>query len=197
MLLNSRELLLYTAEASDGVVGPIRDLLIDAETWIVRRLVIATGTPSASAQIAAAPVKSIDSAEQTLAFASGRSELTSGSAGDAVAQASSGLRSVADLGGFDVAATDARLGHVHGLMIETATWRARYLVVDTGELLTATEVLLALIAIDNIDWQHRLIRLNMSIDTVRGCPEYDADAELEREYEAFLHDYYGWPPYWL
>ena len=31
---------------------------------------------------------------------------------------------------------------------------------------------------------------------IKEVPAYDPDAAISREYEARLHDYFGWPYYW-
>jgi len=41
------------------------------------------------------------------------------------------------------------------------------------------------------------MKASVMSDAIRHSPAYDETAELSRDYEAFLHDYYGRPPYWL
>ena len=51
--------------------------------------------------------------------------------------------------------------------------------------------------IHSIDWSNDKMKINVTSDAIRHRPAYDEKAELSRNYEAFLHDYYGWPPYWF
>ena len=81
-------------------------------------------------------------------------------------------------------------------MLDTDDWHVRYVIVDTGELLTAKLVLLSPKVVRSIDFDSSEILINLPIETVRNSPEFDGDADLSRQYEVFLHDYYGWQPYW-
>jgi hypothetical protein len=107
------------------------------------------------------------------------------------------LRSSNEICTYTLDAKDDRLGVVHGLMIETSTWTIRYLIVDTGEWLSGRFVLLGPQAVEGIDWSSSAVKASVTSDAIRHAPPYDETAELSRDYEAFLHDYYGWPPYWL
>lgn len=115
----------------------------------------------------------------------------------AVETADPHLRSSNEVGAYKVTASDGEMGQVHGLIVETSTWTIRYLIVDTGEWLMGKFVLLGPHVIHSIDWSNQTIQANVTSHAIRNCPVYDETAELTRDYEAFLHDYYGWPPYWL
>jgi hypothetical protein len=106
------------------------------------------------------------------------------------------LRSAVEISEYAISASDGELGRARGLLIETATWRVRYMVVDTGEFLASKQVLIVPSAIAGIDWGGRRITIGLPVSTVHACPEYDREGEITRQYESFLHDYYGWSPYW-
>ncbi|MGI9521091.1 MAG: hypothetical protein ACR2PG_05515, partial [Hyphomicrobiaceae bacterium] len=106
------------------------------------------------------------------------------------------LRSLDTIGHYNVSASDGPLVHLHGLIVETSSWTVRYIIVDTGNFINAKLVLVAPLAIASIDWEREVILVSLTIGEVNACPEYDGDAELSRQYEAFLYDYYGWTPYW-
>lgn len=105
-------------------------------------------------------------------------------------------RSVKEVRNYVMVAPDGRLGKVHGLMIDTSTWMIRYFIIDTGEWLGGKLVLVGPQAIGPIDWADQSVRTNLTSELIRKSPPYDETSELSRDYEAFLHDYYNWPPYW-
>ena len=213
MLLNARELFHYSAVASDGPAGAVRDLLVDDKNWSVRHIVVDTeGLLSDNHVVLSSTlVKGVRPLDQELEFALSKSEMADSSPASlsppvsahhnepetlAGAEHDPHLRSAVEIGEYTVFASDGELGRAHGLVVEAATWRVRYLVVDTGELLSSQQVLLAPIAIRDIDWDSRKVTTNLTVNAVHECPVYDRESEITRQYEAFLHSYYGWHPYW-
>lgn len=210
MLLNSRELFSYDVDASDGRVGHVDDLLIDDETWKVRHFVVNTGSFLSLHEVLVEPaqVKEVTHPDDVLIVVGSKSEMEQGAlaASDPPVSVHHNdpsspkhdphLRSARSIGGYSVEAEDSSLGHVHGIVVDEDSWEVRYLVVDTGELLTAKQVLIIPSAVKKIDWEDETIWVSLPISKVRECPEYDSESELSRQYEGFLHDYYGWLPYW-
>lgn len=213
MLLNSRELFSYSAVANDGPAGSVCDLLVDDKTWSVRHLVVDTeGLLSDNKVILPTKlVEDVQPLDQAITFPISRSEMASGipasvsppvSAHHNEPETLSGvehnphLRSAVEIGEYSVLASDGELGYARGLVCELATWVVRYVVVDTGELLSSKQVLLATSAVRAIEWETRQLKTNLTVAAVRACPDYDRDSEISRQYEAFLHGYYGWCPYW-
>jgi uncharacterized protein YrrD len=213
MLRTSGELIRYDAEATDGQIGSVKDLLFDDQSWKVRFLVIDTGGSLCHHEVLVDPqnVRDLKLPEETLVLDLSKRDVESSpglQSSPPVSQqtgreASSGvtadlhLRSSNEVGAYKVAASDTKMGQVHGLVVETSTWTVRYLIVDTGEWLMGKLVLLGPQVIHSIDWSNHIMRVNVTSDVIRHCPAYDETAELTRDYEAFLHDYYGWPPYWF
>ena len=56
------------------------------------------------------------------------------------------LRSMKDLEGYEIRATDGPIGHVEDFYFDDAAWVIRYLVVDTGTWLSGRKVLISPIA---------------------------------------------------
>ena len=56
MLRTLKELHNYTIGASDGVIGQVKDLYLDDATWVVRYLVVETGTWLASKKVLISPM---------------------------------------------------------------------------------------------------------------------------------------------
>jgi len=61
------------------------------------------------------------------------------------------LRSMKDLEGYGIRATDGTIGHVKDFCFDDHTWVVRYLVVETGSWLSSRKVLISPIAIGHPD----------------------------------------------
>ena len=213
MLLNTRELLNYSAIARDGAAGTVRDLLIDDQSWSVRYLVVDTEgfLSDNNVILSASLVKDVQPIDQEVRLDLTKAEIASSIPASSAPPVSAHhndpislnrskhdphLRSAVEIGEYTVLASDGELGSTVGLIVETATWSVHYVVVGTGELLSLKQILLAPQAIRSIDWQLRQFKTNLTTEAVHACPEYDGEGEITRQYEAFLHGYYGWHPYW-
>ncbi len=107
------------------------------------------------------------------------------------------LRSLREVDGYDVAATDGEaVGTVTDFLLDADGWVIRYLVVDTGRWLPGRKVLVAPGWARRVEWVDGRIELDRDREQVRTAPEYDPDAEFGRPYETQLHDHYGFKPYW-
>lgn len=207
MLRTSSELIRYDVEASDGMIGHVEDLLFDDQSWEIRSIVVDTGSLLEPHRVVIDPanVSELKSPEETLALTLSKREVETAPRIEQtppVSRQSEGrgydphLRSTNETCTYTIAASDTSLGKVHGFMIEMSTWTIRYLIVDTGEWLLGRLVLLGPHAIHSIDWPGQTMRALVTADAIRHSPVYDERSELSRDYEAFLHDYYGWPHYW-
>lgn len=214
MLRTFAELIRYDVKAVDAIIGTVEDFYFDDRTWAVRYLVVDTAGAIGHHQILIQPkdVRELEFPSETLVLHLNKNEVeacpsaktvppcsqqTAGNHGPKSSSANkTHLRSANALNSCGLAASDRELGDVHGIIIETATWSIRYLVVETGEWLTGKLVLLAPQAVRQIDWADKKISSDLTSEAIKGSPEYDVTGELSREYEAYLHDYYGWKPYW-
>jgi uncharacterized protein YrrD len=207
MLRTSSELIRYDVNASDGPIGSVSDLLFDDRTWKLRAIVVDTGHYLSHHEVLVDPgnVRDLKFPDETMTLSLSKREVEAspgletsppvsrqkGGSGDCH------LRSSNETCDYQISASDAEVGQIHGFVIETSTWTVRYLIVDTGDWLMGKLVLLRPDAIQSIDWSSHLMKANVTAEAIRQSPTYDETAELSRDYEAFLHDYYGWPHYWL
>ena len=106
------------------------------------------------------------------------------------------LRSAVEVMDYDVSATDGDIGRVEDIIIEDDSWVIRYLAIDTGALLPGKKVLINTEWIDTVSWTDTRVKIDLTQDAVRECPDYDPDAPVNREYEVHLYDYHGRPRYW-
>jgi hypothetical protein len=106
------------------------------------------------------------------------------------------LRSIKDLEGYSVGATDGVIGHVKDLFFDDRAWVVRYFVVDTGSWLASRRVLISPIAIGRPDWTERRLPVSMTKEQVKNSPDIDTDKPVSRQHEEQYSGYYGYPYYW-
>lgn len=106
------------------------------------------------------------------------------------------LRSVREVSGYRIEATDGEIGHVESFIVETGDWKIRYLVVDTKNWLPGKKVVIAPQWVAEIDFAAGHVVVEMTKDQIENAPEFDPSAPVNRAYEERLYDYYGRPVYW-
>lgn len=106
------------------------------------------------------------------------------------------LRSIEDLFGAAVIATDGEMGRIRNFLFDDQSWTIRYLVVDVGSWLTRRDVVISLSAIDKPDWKTKTFRARLTKEQVRNSPDVDSKKPVSRQQEMAMREYFGWPAYW-
>jgi 3D (Asp-Asp-Asp) domain-containing protein len=106
------------------------------------------------------------------------------------------LRSLDDLRGYKLHATDGELGGLNDLLFDDVTWRVRYFVADTGGWLTGRRVLLSPESIRQAAWPSKQISVALTKEQIRNSPPVETEAPFSRQQELAMVEYYGWPSYW-
>jgi len=106
------------------------------------------------------------------------------------------LRSADELRGYHIQGSDEAIGHIADFIVDDQTWTVRYLVIDTRNWWFGKKVLVAPHWASHISYPHRTIKVDLSREMIKNSPEWDANAAVDRDYEARLHGYYGRPAYW-
>jgi hypothetical protein len=106
------------------------------------------------------------------------------------------FRSIKDLEGYAVGATDGPIGHVKDFYFDDQAWIVRYLVVDTGAWLASRKVLISPIAIGRPDWTERLLPVSITKEQVKNSPDIDTERPVSRQHEMEYSSYYSYPYYW-
>lgn len=106
------------------------------------------------------------------------------------------LHSAYDLKGFGIDASDGSIGSVTDLLFDDASWRVRWLVVDTGNWLPGRVVVLPPSVLKDIDERRRTIAVPLSKQQVHDSPPLSAHEPVSRQRESEIYTYYGWEPYW-
>jgi sporulation protein YlmC with PRC-barrel domain len=84
------------------------------------------------------------------------------------------LRSVSDMTGNQVAATNGESGHLRDVVIDQASWRIDGVIIETGALWFSRRVVLQPAAVKKISWSHQEVSLNITREAVRAAPAYAA-----------------------
>lgn len=106
------------------------------------------------------------------------------------------LRSINNLQGRGIRATDGDIGSVDQFFFDDETWTVRYLVVDTGDWLPGRQVLISPIALGDADREAETLRVSLTKQQINDSPDIDTDKPISRQHEAEYFGYYGYPPYW-
>jgi len=106
------------------------------------------------------------------------------------------LRSIKEVKGYYIHATDGEIGHVDDFILDYETWAIRYLVVDTRNWLPGRKVLISPSWITSVSWVENRVNVSLTTKEVKESPEYDPAQPVNREYELRLYDFYGRPAYW-
>jgi hypothetical protein len=101
------------------------------------------------------------------------------------------LRSVDAVTGYHIHASDGGIGHVEDFLIEDADWGIHYLVVDTKNWWPGKKVLITPGSVHAIDWNTRLVDLDVDRDKVKASPPYDSSTTVDPAYENRFNTYYG------
>jgi sporulation protein YlmC with PRC-barrel domain len=107
------------------------------------------------------------------------------------------LRSIKELYGDKLRASDGDLGRVKDFYFDDQNWAVRYVVADTGTWLTSRQVLLSPHAFGRPDPAGKVLRVNLSRKQIEESPSIELHKPVSRQYEEEYHRYYGWPFYWL
>jgi hypothetical protein len=105
------------------------------------------------------------------------------------------IRSVNDLEGFAIGATDGVIGNVTDFYFDDEAWVVRYAVVDASAWL-GREVLLSPYSMGEPDWGREVLPVTITKEQVKNSPGVDTDEPISRQYERSYLRYYGYPYYW-
>jgi hypothetical protein len=99
----------------------------------------------------------------------------------------------ADVVGYDVEATDGKIGSVDDATYEVGQ---SYLIVDTGPWIFGKKVMLPASVVTQIDPVERKIFVGRTKQEIKNAPEFDESAFKESAYRDTLGEYYRRFPYW-
>jgi len=106
------------------------------------------------------------------------------------------LRSIRQLYGDKLGASDGDIGHVKDFYFDGQSWAIRYLVADTGSWLPGRQVLISPHALGSLDQAGKVLRVNLTRKQIEDSPSIELHKPVSRQYEEEYYRYYGWPFYW-
>lgn len=106
------------------------------------------------------------------------------------------LRSLKQLYGDKLGATDGDIGHIKDFYFDDQNWAIRYLVADTGTWLPNRQVLISPHSLARLDAFGKVVRVGLTRKQIENSPSIESQKPVSRQYEEEYYKYYGWPYYW-
>jgi len=106
------------------------------------------------------------------------------------------LRSIEQLYGAKLGASDGEIGHVKDFYFDDQNWAVRYVVADTGSWLPGRQVLISPLAFGSLHQTGKLLVVGLTRKQIEDSPSIESHKPVSRQYEEEYHRYYGWPFYW-
>ncbi len=107
------------------------------------------------------------------------------------------LRSVKEVTGYHIKASDGEIGHVEDFIVDDENfWAMRYAVINTTNFIGGKDVLISTQWIDDVDWTRKKVYVDLLKKAIKDSPKFDPKEPVNREYEETLYDFYGRPRYW-
>jgi hypothetical protein len=106
------------------------------------------------------------------------------------------LRSLKQLYGHKLGATDGEIGQIKDFYFDDQNWTIRYLVADTGNWLTNRKVLISPHSVASPAASGKIVDVGLTRRKIENSPSIDSQKPVSRQHEEEYHKYYGWPAYW-
>jgi len=90
------------------------------------------------------------------------------------------LRSIAQVSGYAIHATDGEIGHVNDFIVDDQTWKLTGLVVDTHNWIGGKKVLVPMANVHTISFLSWLVHVNITLADINSCKLYK-EAEYNQE----------------
>jgi hypothetical protein len=94
-------------------------------------------------------------------------------------EASEYLRSVVELSGYQVVATDGECGFVEDFIFDDETWDVQYLIFCINNENSSRKHLLSPAWLGDINWGQGALNVHMTKEQLENNPEYDPDVPIE------------------
>jgi uncharacterized protein YrrD len=107
------------------------------------------------------------------------------------------FRDLETLTGSDVVATDGEIGKVSDFLFNDQSWIISYLVVDVKRWLTRRDLVLAVGAVQETDWNKKVVQIRLTKEQVRESPLIDSVEPVSRQQEIAMEEYFGRLACWV
>ena len=105
------------------------------------------------------------------------------------------LRSVQEIYGKKLGASDGEIGHVKDFYFDDQTWTLRYLVADTGGWLAGRRVLISPHSLGHLDPEGKVLLVNLTRKKIEESPSTLEHEPVTRQQEEDYYRHYGYPYY--
>jgi len=107
------------------------------------------------------------------------------------------LRSIKQLYGSKLRASDGEIGHVSDFYFDDQQWTVRYVVADTGSWIPGRLVLIPpqAIGIGSLRQEGNRLPVNLTRKQIEDSPPIESHKPVSLQYEEEYFRYYGWPAY--
>jgi PRC-barrel domain len=106
------------------------------------------------------------------------------------------LNKAQTLKGYKLHSLDGEIGKIKEFYFDDHHWTIRYLVADTGNWLTGTQVLISPYALAAVNKEEQYIAIDLTKKQIEDSPSLNTDKPVSRQFEEGYYEYYGWPMYW-
>jgi len=106
------------------------------------------------------------------------------------------LRSIKNLYGKKLGASDGEIGHVEDFYFNDQQWVVRYVIADTGSWLSGRLVLISPHAFRTFRQDGDCLLVSLTREQIEKSPAIALHRPVSRQYEEEYYRYYGWPSYW-
>ena len=106
------------------------------------------------------------------------------------------LNSAKTLKDYSLKSLDGEIGKVKDFYFDDHYWQVQYLVVDTGNWIVSSKVLIAINSIRSVDHEKECINIDLTKEQIENSPSLDSEKPVSKQYQKKLTTYYGLPAYW-
>ena len=106
------------------------------------------------------------------------------------------LRSMDDLTGYRLRATDGDIGRCADFLFDDKAWVVRYMVADTGRWIPKRQVLISPISLGRPDWEENRFHVHLTRGEIEEAPGIEKEEPVSRQHESELFRFWGYLPYW-
>lgn len=204
MLRSLYVMLDYHLDAIDGVQGTVQDFLFDDETWVVHYVVAETATPLGKRRVLILPfvLGQPDWEKKRLPIRLTCQQVRSSPPLEAdmpislqretgLKQAGSHLRSLREVSGYAIHATDGEIGSIEDFIIEDTLWGVHSVAVSLRP--SGQSILMAPESFRTISWRGKAAWVNLRLREIANCPEFDPAKPVNHGRDHHVYDYYGRP----
>ena len=97
---------------------------------------------------------------------------------------------------YEIEASDGSIGSLSDILCDDATWKVRWLVVDTGTFLPGRKVLVPPSLVTSLDRELGKVSVKLDKASIEASPPITSDEPVSRQMEDRLSVHFGWTPYW-